>query len=141
MAVTYTAVVDVDGEGRNGGRVSSSDGLLTTALAIPEELGGAGGATNPEQLLAAGWAACFLGALRRAAAERKVRLTSTTITAEITLTHGDDGEFSLSAVLNPVLGGVDQATAQQLADAAHQICPYSKATRGNIPVSIRAAAA
>ncbi|MCX4451513.1 MULTISPECIES: Ohr family peroxiredoxin [unclassified Streptomyces] len=141
MAVTYTAVVDVDGEGRNGGRVSSSDGLLTTALAIPEELGGAGGATNPEQLLAAGWAACFLGALRRAAAERKVRLTSTTITAEITLTHGDDGEFSLSAVLSPVLGGVDQVTVQQLADAAHQICPYSKATRGNIPVSIRAAAA
>ncbi|SEE77764.1 peroxiredoxin, Ohr subfamily [Streptomyces sp. 2131.1] len=141
MAVTYTAVVDVDGEGRNGGRVSSSDGLLTTALAIPKELGGAGGATNPEQLLAAGWAACFLGALRRAAAERKVRLTSTTITAEITLTHGDDGEFSLSAVLNPVLGAVDRATAQQLADAAHQICPYSKATRGNIPVSIRAAAA
>lgn len=141
MAVTYTAVVDVDGEGRNGGRVSSSDGLLTTALAIPKALGGAGGATNPEQLLAAGWAACFLGALRRAAAERKVRLTSTTITAEITLTHGDDGEFSLSAVLSPVLGGVGQATAQQLADAAHQICPYSKATRGNIPVSIRAAAA
>ncbi|MGW1186129.1 Ohr family peroxiredoxin [Streptomyces drozdowiczii] len=141
MAVTYTAVVDVDGEGRNGGRVSSSDGLLTTALAIPKELGGAGGATNPEQLLAAGWAACFLGALRRAAADRNVRLTSTTITAEITLTHGDDGEFSLSAVLNPVLGGVDRATAQQLADAAHQICPYSKATRGNIPVSIRAAAA
>ncbi|MFD5786367.1 Ohr family peroxiredoxin [Streptomyces sp. NPDC127037] len=141
MAVTYTAVVDVDGEGRNGGRVSSSDGLLTTALAIPEELGGAGGATNPEQLLAAGWAACFLGALRRAAAERKVRLTSTTITAEITLTHGDDGEFSLSAVLSPVLGGVDQVTVQQLADAAHQICPYSKATRGNLPVSIRAAAA
>ncbi|MEU6290966.1 Ohr family peroxiredoxin [Streptomyces sp. NPDC046988] len=141
MAVTYTAVVDVDGEGRNGGRVTSSDGLLATSLAIPKELGGAGDATNPEQLLAAGWAACFLGALRRAAAERKVRLTSTNITAEITLTHGDDGEFSLSAVLNPVLGGVDQATAQQLAEAAHQICPYSKATRGNVPVSINAAAA
>ncbi|MFE6767080.1 hypothetical protein [Streptomyces sp. NPDC057689] len=59
----------------------------------------------------------------------------------VTLSIGDDGEFSLSAVLNPVLGGVDRATAQQLADAAHQICPYSKATRGNIPVSIRAAAA
>ncbi|MGV9241143.1 Ohr family peroxiredoxin, partial [Streptomyces nigra] len=99
------------------------------------------GATNPEQLLAAGWAACFLGALRRAAIERRIRLTSTTITAEITLTHGDDGEFSLSAVLNPVVGGVDQATAQQLAEAAHQICPYSKATRGNVPVTIKAAAA
>ncbi|WP_121714501.1 organic hydroperoxide resistance protein [Streptomyces sp. E5N91] len=141
MAVTYTAVVDVDGEGRNGGRVRSSDGVLETSLALPKELGGSGAAPNPEQLLAAGWAACFLGALRRAASQRKIRLTSTTITAEITLTHGDDGEFSLAAVLNPVLGGVDQATAQELAEAAHQICPYSKATRGNIPVTINAAAA
>lgn len=141
MAVTYTAVVDVDGEGRNGGRVRSSDGLLETSLGLPKELGGSGAATNPEQLLAAGWAACFLGALRRAASLRKIRLTSTTITAEITLTHGDDDQFSLSAVLRPVLGGVDQATAQQLAQAAHQICPYSKATRDNVPVVIVADAA
>lgn len=141
MAVTYTAVVDVDGEGRNGGRVRSADGLLETSLGLPKELGGAGTATNPEQLLAAGWAACFLGALRRAATQRKIRLTSTSITAEITLTHGDDGEFSLSAILNPVLGGVDQATAQELAQAAHKICPYSKATRDNVPVVINAAAA
>ncbi|MFB7222606.1 organic hydroperoxide resistance protein [Streptomyces sp. NPDC056227] len=141
MAVTYTAVVDVDGEGRNGGHVRSSDGLLDTSLALPKELGGSGTATNPEQLLAAGWAACFLGALRRAASLRKVRLTSTTITAEITLTHGDDGEFSLSAVLTPVLGGVDRATAEELAHAAHQICPYSKATRDNVPVTINASAA
>ncbi|MFD5756634.1 OsmC family protein [Streptomyces sp. NPDC127044] len=80
MAVSYTAVVDVDGEGRNGGHVRSSDGLLETGLALPKELGGAGTATNPEQLLAAGWAACFLGALRRAATTRKIWLTSTTIT-------------------------------------------------------------
>jgi Ohr subfamily peroxiredoxin len=140
MAVSYTAVVDVDGGGRNGGHVRSSDGLLETGLAIPREFGGAGTATNPEQLLAAGWAACFLGALRRAAASRGIRLTGTTITAEITLTHGDDGEFSLSAVLSPVLGGADQATAEELADAAHGICPYSKATRGNIPVTIKASA-
>lgn len=141
MAVSYTAVVDVDGEGRNGGRVRSSDGLLETGLAIPKEFGGGGGATNPEQLLAAGWAACFLGAIRRAAGERKVRLTSTTVTAEISLTHGDDDEFSLSAVLRPVLGGVDQATAEELAHAAHRICPYSKATRDNIPVVIHAGVA
>ncbi|WP_420706570.1 hypothetical protein [Streptomyces sp. NRRL F-5727] len=83
----------------------------------------------------------FLGALRRAASLRKVRLTSTTITAEITLTHGDDDQFSLSAVLRPVLGGVDRATAQELAEAAHQICPYSKATRDNVPVVIAADAA
>nr|BFD87753.1 organic hydroperoxide resistance protein [Streptomyces sp. Xyl84] len=141
MAVTYTARVDVTGEGRNGGTARSADGLLEHTLAIPKELGGAGDATNPEQLFAAGWAACFLGALRRAAAMRHVRLTSTAITAEVTLTHGDDGEFTLSAVLSPVLGGVDQHTAQELADAAHQICPYSKATRGNIPVTITATAA
>ncbi|MEU6423106.1 organic hydroperoxide resistance protein [Streptomyces spiralis] len=141
MAVSYTAVVNVDGEGRNGGHVHSSDGLLQTGLALPKELGGVGTATNPEQLFAAGWAACFLGALRRAAGIRKIRLTSTVITAEITLTHGDDGEFSLSATLNPTLGGVDQQTAEELAHAAHQICPYSKATRGNIPVTINAAAA
>jgi Ohr subfamily peroxiredoxin len=141
MAVSCTAVVDVDGEDRNGGHVRSSDGLLETGLALPKELGGTGTATNPEQLLAAGWAACFLGALRRAATTRKIRLTSTTITAEIALTHGDDGEFFLSAVLNPVLGGVDQTTAQELAQAAHQICPYSKAMRDNIPVTINAVAA
>jgi lipoyl-dependent peroxiredoxin len=141
MAVTYTAVVEVSGEGRNGGHVRSLDGLLETGLALPVELGGAGTATNPEQLLAAGWAACFLGALRRAATSRKIRLTGTTITAEIALTHGDDGEFSLSAVLNPVLGGVDQATAEELARAAHRICPYSKAMRDNVPVAINAGVA
>ncbi|MDQ0906611.1 hypothetical protein QFZ22_002596 [Streptomyces canus] len=86
MAVPCTAVADVDGEGRNGGHVRSSDGLLETGLALPEELGGAGTATNAEQLLGAGWAACFPGALRRAATLRKLRLTSTTVTAEITLT-------------------------------------------------------
>ncbi|MFB7600190.1 organic hydroperoxide resistance protein [Streptomyces sp. NPDC056160] len=141
MAVTYTARVDAIGEGRNGGTARSADGLLEHTLAIPKELGGAGDATNPEQLFAAGWAACFLGALRRAAAVRHVKLTRTAITAEVTLTHGDDGEFSLSAILSPVLGGVDQTTAQELAHAAHQICPYSKATRGNIPVTINATAA
>ncbi|NEA39321.1 organic hydroperoxide resistance protein [Streptomyces sp. SID11385] len=140
MAVSYTGVVTVTGEGRNGGQVAASDGLLSTSLAIPKELGGAGGATNPEQLFAAGWGACFLGALRRAAGQRKIRLTSTGITVEATLTHGDDGEFGLSAVLNLELGGVDQKTAVELGEAAHQLCPYSKATRGNIPVTINSVA-
>ncbi|MCK2220363.1 Ohr family peroxiredoxin [Actinomadura sp. ATCC 31491] len=141
MAVTYTGVVTVTGEGRNGGRAAADDGLLDTTLAIPKEFGGAGGATNPEQLLAAGWGACFLGAVRRAAAERGVRLTSTAVTVEVTLTHGDDGEFGLGAVLNLELGGVDERTAAELGEAAHRICPYSKATRGNIPVTVRASAA
>lgn len=140
MSVSYAGVVTVTGEGRNGGRVEASDGLLDTSLAIPKELGGAGGATNPEQLFAAGWGACFLGAVRRAAGQRKVTLKSTAITVEATLTHGDDGEFGLSAVLNLELGGVDQETATELGNAAHQLCPYSKATRGNIPVTINATA-
>lgn len=140
MPASYTAVVDVTGEGRNGGSVHSADGLLEHTLSIPKEFGGTGDATNPEQLFAAGWAACFLGALRRAAAERRIKLTSTGITAEVTLVHGDDGEFSLATTLSPRLGGVDQATAEALAEAAHQICPYSKATRGNIPVAIHATA-
>ncbi|MEV0588658.1 Ohr family peroxiredoxin [Nonomuraea sp. NPDC050310] len=140
MAASYTAVVTVTGEGRNGGRVSAHDGLLETGLAIPKEFGGAGDATNPEQLFAAGWGACFLGAVRRAAAERKVRLATTSITVEATLNHGDDGEFGLAAVLNLELGGVDQQTAEELGAAAHQICPYSKATRGNIPVTVVATA-
>lgn len=141
MTVTYTARVTVTGEGRNGGQVRSDDGLIDTGLAFPKELGGAGDATNPEQLFAAGWGACFLGALRRAAAQRRIRLTSTAITTEVTLTHGEDGEFTLAALLSPVLGGVDQGTAEELARAAERICPYSKATRGNVPVVIRALAA
>ncbi|WP_409467479.1 organic hydroperoxide resistance protein [Streptomyces sp. HC307] len=139
MPNSYTAVVNVTGEGRNGGRVQSDDRLLETALSYPKELGGAGTATNPEQLFAAGWGACFLGAVRRAAADRKVRLTSTEINAEISLNHNDGG-YSLAAVLNLELGGVDQDQATELADAAHQLCPYSKATRGNIPVTINATA-
>ncbi|SDN11500.1 Ohr family peroxiredoxin [Streptomyces wuyuanensis] len=139
MPNSYTTVVNVTGEGRNGGRVLSDDGLLDTTLSHPKELGGAGTATNPEQLFGAGWAACFLGAVRIAAAERKVKLTSTEINAEITLQHGDDG-YSLAAVLNLELGGVDDARAAELADAAHQICPYSKAIRGNVPVTIHATA-
>ncbi|MFI1471471.1 organic hydroperoxide resistance protein [Streptomyces wuyuanensis] len=139
MPNSYTAVVNVTGEGRNGGRVLSDDGLLDTTLSHPKELGGAGTATNPEQLFGAGWAACFLGAVRIAAAERKVKLTSTEINAEISLQHGDDG-YSLAAVLKLELGGVDDDRAAELADAAHQICPYSKAIRGNVPVTIHATA-
>ncbi|MGJ6966327.1 organic hydroperoxide resistance protein [Streptosporangium sp. G11] len=140
MAAIYTGVVTVTGEGRNGGHVAADDGLLDISLAIPKEMGGAGGATNPEQLFAAGWAACFLGAVRRAAAQRKVTLTSTSITAEVTLNRGEDGEFGLGAVLNLEVGGVDGRTADELGAAAHQICPYSKAIQGNVPVTIRVTA-
>jgi Ohr subfamily peroxiredoxin len=118
----------------------ADDGLLEAALAIPKDLGGAGGATNPEQLFAAGWAACFVGAVRRAAAQRKIALKSVSVQAAVTLQHDDSDEFGLSAVLRLELGGVDQRTADELGAGAHQLCPYSKATRGNIPVTIEATA-
>ncbi|MFD7872877.1 organic hydroperoxide resistance protein [Streptomyces sp. NPDC059766] len=137
---TYTAVVNVTGEGRNGGTVRSSDGILQTTLAFPKELGGAGDATNPEQLFAAGWGACFLGAVRFVAAQRRTKLTSTAITTEVTLNADPETGFDLSAVLNVELGGVDQQTATELVEAAHQACPYSKATNGNIPVTVNATA-
>lgn len=140
MAFSYTATVEVIGEGRNGGTVRSVDGLLEHRLSLPAELGGAGDETNPEQLFAAGWAACYLGALRHAASLRGIKLTSTGITAEVTLHHDDAGEFSLAARLTPRLGGVDQRTAEQLAEEARRICPYSKAVHENIPFAINAIA-
>lgn len=136
----YTAVATATGEGRNGGRTTTDDGLLDVTLAIPKELGGNGGATNPEQLFAVGWASCFLGAVKRAAQQRKVRPTDLAVVAEVTL-HNADNEFWLSAALHVEATGVDQATADELVTAAHQICPYSKATRGNIEVTLDATVA
>ncbi|ROP35114.1 organic hydroperoxide resistance protein [Saccharothrix texasensis] len=139
--VTYTAVVTSTAGGRSGGRASSDDGLLDVALAVPGELGGTGGATNPEQMFAAGWASCFVGAVRRVAAEKKVRPTDLAVVAEVTLHHDTAaGEFELSAALRLTASGVDQATAEELVDGAHQVCPYSKATRGNIEVTLHATA-
>ncbi|MFG1815959.1 organic hydroperoxide resistance protein [Kribbella sp. NPDC049174] len=140
MSTSYTAVATATGEGRNGGRTFTSDGLLDVTLAVPKEFGGKGDATNPEQLFAVGWSSCFLGAVKRAAAARHIRLADLAVIAEVTLHHEDD-DFSLSAVLNLEVSGVDQQTADELGAAAHQICPYSKATRGNIPVTITATVA
>lgn len=138
--VTYTAVATATGEGRNGGRTVTNDGILDLPLAIPKELGGNGGATNPEQLFAAGWSACFIGATKRAAAARKVKLDDLAVITEITLHHEND-DFWLSAALHLEVSGIDQQTAEELGNAAHQICPYSKATRGNIEVTIDATVA
>ncbi|MBP2477546.1 Ohr subfamily peroxiredoxin [Crossiella equi] len=137
-ATQYTAAVTVTGEGRNGGRAVASDGNLDVRFAFPKELGGSGDATNPEQLLAAGWGACFTGAIRRAAAAAKVRVGGIEVDAEVTLHHDGAGEFSLSAVLHVRVSGVDAATAERLGEAAHQLCPYSKALGPSIPVVIDA---
>lgn len=127
----YTAKTHTTG-GRDGAS-RSSDGRLDVKLSTP---GTAGLGTNPEQLFAAGWSACFEGAMARAAQQLKVTLPAdVAIDAEVDLNLADDG-FFLRARLNVSVPGVDRAVAQRVVEAAHQICPYSKATRGNIDVVI-----
>lgn len=133
--VLYRAKATATG-GRDG-RASSSDGVLDIKLTTPRELGGAGGdGTNPEQLFAAGWSACFEGAMALAARAMKVALPSgMAIDAEVDLCLIDDAYF-LQARLNVSLPGLERGVAQALTDAAHQTCPYSKAIRGNVDVVI-----
>jgi len=135
--VLYTAVATSTG-GRDGKSVSS-DGLLNVRLAPPKELGGPGGATNPEQLFAAGYSACFIGALKHVAALQKIAVPAdTSITASVGIGQIPAG-FGINAKLVVNLPGVDRAVAQQLVDTAHKVCPYSNATRGNIDVVIELA--
>jgi Ohr subfamily peroxiredoxin len=136
--VAYTATATATG-GR-AGHARSDDGLLAVDLRVPEPMGGPGGGTNPEQLFAAGYAACFQGALGVAGRRAKVDTSQSLVTAEVSI--GPVGEaFGLAVVLTVEIPGVDEATCQELADAAHAVCPYSNATRGNIPVEIRASVA
>jgi len=136
MQAIYTASATATGDGRNG-HVRSSDGVLDFDLAVPKELGGAGGNfPNPEELFAAGYAACFHSALKSAARLQKITLTDTAVTADVGIGRNDQGGFGLTASIEVEIPGVDEAVARQLVDAAHQLCPYSNATRGNIDVQI-----
>jgi Ohr subfamily peroxiredoxin len=131
--VQYTAREHTTG-GRDGGSSTSSDGRLDVKLSIP---GKPGTGTNPEQLFAAGWSACFIGAMRFAAAQMKVRFPEDgAIDAEVDLCANSNDGYFLQARLNISLPGLNPEVAQAIADAAHQTCPYSKATRGNIDVTI-----
>ncbi|MCY1143357.1 organic hydroperoxide resistance protein [Actinoplanes sp. Pm04-4] len=141
MTAIYTASATASGDGRNG-HVRSSDGVLDFDLAVPKEMGGPGGAhSNPEQLFAAGYAACFHSALKMVARSQKVELTDTAITVDVGIGPKADGTpgFQLAATIEAELAGVDEATAKQLLEAAHQVCPYSNATRGNIDVQLTVA--
>ncbi|MFS0704155.1 organic hydroperoxide resistance protein [Cellulomonas sp. 179-A 9B4 NHS] len=135
MPAVYTAVATATGEGREG-HARTSDGLLDVELAVPREMGGAGGATNPEQLFAAGYAACFHSALKGAARAQKTAISDTAVTAEVGIGPTDAGGFGLEVTLRVEVGGVDDATAHALVEAAHRMCPYSNATRGNVPVTL-----
>jgi Ohr subfamily peroxiredoxin len=135
MNTLYTAVATATG-GRDG-RAVSSDKILDVKLATPKELGGAGGAaTNPEQLFAAGYSACFIGALKFVASQTKASIPAdASITAHVGIGQIPGG-FGLDIDLHISLPGLEQAAAQALVDAAHQVCPYSNATRGNVEVRL-----
>jgi len=132
--VLYTAKAHTTG-GREG-RSTTDDGLLDVALMPPKEMGGKGGATNPEQLFAAGYSACFIGAIKFVAAQRKIAVSpDAAIDASVSIGPIPTG-FALAVELAVSLPGMDRAAAQELVEAAHQVCPYSNATRGNIDVKL-----
>lgn len=124
--------------GGRGGNVRTEDGKFSAKLALPTGLGGKGDGNNPEQFFACGYAACFGGALMVAARNQKVPLkdADVEITADVKLVQNDQGGFELQVALTGNLTGVDKNTSQALMEAAHQICPYSKATRGNLDVTL-----
>ncbi len=136
MEALYTAKSTADG-GRTG-KVVSSDGLIDFDLAMPKSLGGSGDmdSTNPEQLFSAGYAACFDSALNMVARQERKKIDSR-VTAEVSIGKDTDGGFKLAVVLTAAINGVDESEAKDLIEKAHQACPYSKATRGNIDVELK----
>ncbi|XDF79861.1 organic hydroperoxide resistance protein [Aliivibrio fischeri] len=120
--------------GRNG-QVKTDDNMLDLALSYPKEMGGTGEATNPEQLFAAGYSACFSNAILHVAREMKIKLTQAPVTAEVGIGPNSAGGFALTVAFAVVLDLEDQQ-AQQLVKTAHQVCPYSNAVKGNIDVKL-----
>jgi len=136
MQAVYTASATATGDGR-GGHTRSSDGVLDLDLAVPKEMGGPGGnLTNPEQLFAAGYAACFHSALKLVAGKQKITLTDTAITVDVGIGPNGNGGYGLTVAIEAELPGLDGDTARSLLETAHQVCPYSNATRGNVDVGL-----
>ncbi len=136
MSALYSTTVSAVG-GRNG-TVRSGDGLLDLPLALPAALGGKGDKTNPEQLFAAGYAACFGNAVIHVTRnkEKKIKDADVEVDATVGMVSNNSGGFVLTVALDVVIAGVDQATAEEIVATAHQVCPYSNATRGNIDVAL-----
>ena len=132
--IVYTAEATAHG-GRDG-RVASSDGHLDVVVVPPKELGGSGGGTNPEQLFAAGYSACFQGALGLVARREEADITGSTVTAKVGIGPNASDGYGLAVEILVSIPGMDQARARELVEKAHQVCPYSNATRGNIDVTL-----
>ena len=135
MQALYTAVATATGDGRNG-RSESEDGMLAVDVRVPKELGGPGGATNPEQLFAAGYAACFHSALKVVGRGEKVDLTDSAVSASVSIGMLETGGFGLAVELDVHAPNIDRDTALAMAHKAHEVCPYSNAISGNVDVAI-----
>lgn len=133
----YTTGARVSG-GRDEGQAESSDGSLKFDIRIPPELGGPGDGTNPEQLFAIGYAACFNSALKTVGRRKKVESADAEVTSSVSLVTNENRGFDLAVALDVVLPSMDDAAALDLVEAAHEVCPYSNATRGNIEVKLTA---
>jgi osmotically inducible protein OsmC len=138
MQTLYTTSAVATGDGRNG-HVQTLDGLLSADVRMPVELGGAGGATNPEQLFAAGYAACFHSALKLVAGQLGGDATDSEVVADVSIGMLPSGGFGLAVQLEVTLPAMDHEAADVLVKAAHEVCPYSNATRGNIDVALSVA--
>ena len=138
IEVVYTTESTATGGGRDG-HVKSADGRIDLETRPPKVMGGSGEGTNPEQLFSAGYAACFLGALRLVAGMSKVKLDdATSVTVEIGFGKDSEGGFGITGKIVGYLPGLEESAAEDLVEQAHQVCPYSKATRGNVDVDVSA---
>jgi Ohr subfamily peroxiredoxin len=135
MEAIYTAIAHASGGGRDG-HVRSEDDRLDFDTRPPKEMGGSGEGTNPEQLFAAGYSACFLGAVHAAGRELKLDTTDAAVSASVSIGSNGEGGFGLAVELDVYVPNVSADEAHQVAEKAHTICPYSNATRGNIDVAL-----
>ncbi|UAK31820.1 organic hydroperoxide resistance protein [Nocardia asteroides] len=135
MQILYTAEALANGDGRNG-HARSTDGKIDVGLSAPKEMGGSGEGTNPEQLFAAGYAACFHSALRLVGKQAQANIDDSAVGAKVGIGTNGAGGFGLAVTLEVSLPHLSREDAQALADKAHQVCPYSNATRGNIDVQV-----
>ena len=135
MNKLYSTTAHATGDGRNG-HVSSDDGIIDLDVRMPKELGGAGGSTNPEQLFAAGYAACFHSALRLVAQGAGVNTADSAVSATVHLGQTDAGGFGIGVELDVSLPNATPEQAREVVEQAHQVCPYSNATRNNIEVNL-----
>lgn len=135
MEAQYSVEALSTGEGRNG-HVRTADGVIDLDMATPKDMGGSGDGANPEQLFAAGYAACFHSALKAVSGKQKADVSGSTVGARVQIGDNGEGGFQLAVQLEVVIPSLPQDQAQELAEAAHQVCPYSNATRGNIEVTV-----